>query len=141
MPNTDGLYTIKEAAAILNLGYLQTRIYLGDPQSIGTTPKGRKCLLYSIDRINEIQDRRKVVLAERELNKGKVKCYHCGKRVPHYDLTSGVCSECQAIKLVKNFACHGDYINGKLDRHRLICLYNAIKSLVKKPKAKQAIQM
>lgn len=135
MPNKDGLYTIKEAATILNLGYLQTRIYLGDPQAIGTTAKGRKCLLYSMRRIEEISERRKVVLAEKELNKGKHKCYHCGKRVLQSDLTSGICSECQALKLVKNFACHGDYINGKLDKHRLVCVYNALKSLMqKKPK-------
>jgi hypothetical protein len=123
------MVTIKQAAEILDLGYLQARISLGDPQDYEIAGSGRKKLLYSMDRVLEVKRRRDEVKALREKNKGTAKCYHCGERVEIRDLTSGICSKCQAFKIIKNFACHGDYIHGSIDMHRLEKVIEAVMRL------------
>lgn len=120
------MVTIKQAAEILNLGYLQARISLGDPQDYEVAGSGRKKLLYSMDRVLEVKRRRDEARALRDKNKGTAKCYHCGARVELRDLTSGICSKCQAFKIVKNFACHGDYIHGVIDVDRLDKVIEAV---------------
>lgn len=123
------LYTLKEAAKILSLGTMQSRIYLGDPQQIGTTPRGQHMLLYSHKHVYEVKCHREAIKLEKASRRGKKRCYHCHKYVPAHDTTSGICSTCQAYKIVKNFACHGDYINGEIDKGRLDCIVNAVKKL------------
>ena len=123
------LLTIKQAAELLGLGYLQTRIHLGDPIDYDMSDNGRRRLLYSIDRVMEVKKRRDALKAERALNKGTQKCYQCGTRVPSSDITSGICSKCQAFKIVKNFACHGDYIHGDIDIARLDRVVDAVNAL------------
>lgn len=125
MPIT-GMVTIKEAAKLLELGYLQTRIYLGYPDDYCISKHGHKVFLYDYDKVVSVIEKRKATIEQRATNKGKHKCYHCGNRVPPTDLTSGVCSKCQAIKLVKNFACHGDYIHGRIDEQRLDRISDAV---------------
>ncbi len=128
MANTD-MVTIKEAAEILGLGYLQTRIHLGDPDDFKLSKSGHQMHLHTMDKVLRIKERRQHILEQRIANKGKHKCYHCGDKVDVTDLTSGICSKCQAYKLVRNFACHGDYIHGMIDNTRLNKILDAVSQL------------
>lgn len=124
------LMTAKEAAQELKLSYMQTRIYLGDPYDFEICANGRKRLLYTRERVEEIKKRHAEMLAEKEKTKGTRKCYQCGSRVAPNDLTSGICSRCQAFKLVKNFVCHGDYIHSVIDHNRIACVQEAVDRLI-----------
>lgn len=123
------MVTIKEAAEILGLCYLQTRIYLGDPDDFKVSKSGHQIHLHTMDKVLRIKERRQHIAEQRIANKGKQKCYHCGDKVDVADLTSGICSKCQAYKLVRNFACHGDYIHGVIDNARLNKILDAVSKL------------
>ena len=123
------MLTIKEAAEVLNLGYLQTRIYLGDPDDYTVTANGKQQYLYTLDHVRDVKDKVMTRRAEKLRNKGKRKCYYCGAVADKEYLTSGICVECQAYKIVKNFVCHGDYTNGKIDTDRLESIASALHSL------------
>jgi hypothetical protein len=45
-------------------------------------------------------------------------------------LTSGMCADCQAMKLMRNFACHGDCLAHKPDGKRVKCLCSALKKYI-----------
>jgi hypothetical protein len=123
------MVTIKEAAEILGLSYLQTRIYLGDPDDFTLSKSGHQVHLHEMDKVLRIKERRQGIFEQRVANKGKQKCYHCGDKVDVTDLTSGICSKCYAYKVVKNFACHGDYIHGAVDDDRLNKILDAVNRL------------
>ncbi len=121
--------TIKEASKILNRGYLQTRIYLGDPDDCVITLNGRRKFLYTLDHVNKVKERLDIAQNTKLRNKGKRKCYYCNTLVSKEELTSGICTKCQAYKMVKNFACHGKYEDGDVDTNRLESIANALHSL------------
>ena len=123
------MLTIKEVAEVLNLGYLQTRIYLGDPDDYTVTANGKQKYLYTLDHVSDVKDKVMTRRAEKLRNKGKRKCYYCGAVSDKERLTSGICVECQAHKLVKNFVCHGDYTTGKIDTDRLESIASALHNL------------
>ena len=123
------LMTAQDAAKLLNLSYIQTRIYLGDPHDYEVCKNGKKRLLYTKERVEEVKRRHDAMIAERQEHRGTRKCYQCGARVQASDLTSGICSRCHAYKLVKNFVCHRDYIHGAVDYDRIQCIKDAIDRL------------
>lgn len=123
------MLTIKEASKILNRGYLQTRIYLGDPDDYVTTLNGRQKFLYTTDHVNNVKERLAIAKDIKLRNRGKRKCYYCNTLVPKEELTSGICTKCQAYKMVKNFACHGNYEDGDIDADRLESVASALNSL------------
>ena len=123
------MLTIKEASKILNRGYLQTRIYLGDPDDCIITLNGRQKFLYTSDHVNKVKERLDIAQNAKLRNRGKRKCYYCNTLVPKEELTSGICTKCQAYKMVKNFACHGKYEDGDIDTDRLESVANALHSL------------
>lgn len=123
------MLTIKEAAKVLNLGYLQTRIYLGDPDDYTVTVNGKQKYLYTLDHVGDVKNKVMTRRAEKLLNKGKRKCYYCNTLVPKSELISGICTKCHAYKMVKNFACHGRYEDGIVDINRLESVATAIHRL------------
>lgn len=123
------MLTIKEASKILNRGYLQTRIYLGDPDDCIITHNGRRKFLYTSDHVNKVKEHLDTAQNTKLRNRGKRKCYYCNTLVPKEELTSGICTKCQAYKLVKNFACHGKYEDGDIDTDRLESIASALHSL------------
>ena len=127
------MLTIKEASKLLNRGYLQTRIYLGDPDDCITTLNGRQKFLYTSDHVNKVKERLDITQDVKRRNKGKRKCYYCNTLVPKEELTSGICTKCQAYKMVKNFACHGKYEDGAIDTNRLESIAIALHSLQANP--------
>lgn len=123
------MLTIKEASKILNRGYLQTRIYLGYPDDCTITLNGRQKFLYTADHVHKVKERLEILKQIKLRNKGKRKCYYCNTLVPKDELTSGICTKCQAYKMVKNFACHGNYEDGDIDADRLESIASALHSL------------
>lgn len=123
------MLTIKEASIILNRGYLQTRIYLGDPDDCIITLNGRQKFLYTIDHVHKVKERIDIAQEAKLRNRGKRKCYYCNTLVPKEELTSGICTKCHAYKMVKNFACHGRYEDGTVDSNRLESIANALNRL------------
>lgn len=123
------MITIKEASKILNRGYLQTRIYLGDPDDCIITPNGRQKFLYNSDHVHKVKERLDIAQEAKLRNRGKRKCYYCNSLVPKEELTSGICTKCQAYKMVKNFVCHGKYEDGAIDADRLESITSALHSL------------
>lgn len=123
------MLTIKEASKLLNRGYLQTRIYLGDPDDCIITRNGRQKFLYTSDHVNKVKERIDIAKDIKLRNKGKRKCYYCNTLVPKEELTSGICTKCQAYKMVKNFACRGEYEDGAIDIDRLESIASALYGL------------
>ncbi len=123
------MLTIKEASKILNRGYLQTRIYLGDPDDCIITLNGRQKFLYTTDHVHKVKEHLDVAQEVKLRNKGKRKCYYCNTLVPKSELISGICTKCHAYKMVKNFACHGRYEDGIVDINRLESVATALHRL------------
>lgn len=123
------MLTIKEASKILNRGYLQTRIYLGDPDDYIVTPNGRQKFLYTPDHVARVKVRIDMAYMEKQRNKGKRKCDYCGAALSKEGLTSGICAPCRAYKLVKNFVYHGDCLCGAFDEERLNYIISSISKL------------
>ena len=120
------MITIKEASKILNRGYLQTRIYLGDPDDCIITPNGRRKFLYTTEHVIKVKQRIDSSFEEKQRNKGKRKCDYCGSLLPKEHLTSGMCVRCKAYKIVKNFVYHGDCLCGEMDSERLDYITTAV---------------
>lgn len=117
---------ISGAAEMLGLHRTQAICVLGKSDETIITPKGRIKNLYRICRVRETIRQRECEKCERESIKGTRACYHCRNRVSACDLTSGICATCQARKLVKNFACHGDCCKFPYDCERVNILSRVI---------------
>ncbi|MBS1369810.1 MAG: hypothetical protein HPZ91_07640 [Lentisphaeria bacterium] len=120
------LIDVKEAAEILGLGGTQTRAVLGEPDEIDIISTGQAKHLFFRCRVEETRRRRECEQCRKSGDKGKRSCYHCRNRYPECELTSGLCAKCQAAKLVKNFACHGNCCKCPVDCSRLRILAGAL---------------
>lgn len=117
--------TTEEAAEIFGLKRSQARAILGEPDSSWLCATGQVQYIYLRSRVLDIKSRREEQLRKRRMELGQRSCYYCRKRFVKSDLCDGLCAECQAKKLVKNFACHGDCFRHELDIQRVRLLMNA----------------
>lgn len=124
------LVTIEEAADILGLKRSQARAILGEPYSVWQTAAGRTQYVYEKSRVEYIKARREEIIRKRIELRGMRSCYHCRQKFERKDLCDGLCANCQARKIVRNFACHGDYYRHELDVQRLRILSEAAATLL-----------
>lgn len=117
--------TIEEACEILGLQRSQTRALLGEPDRVWESAAGRIQYIFKKEKIYAIKQKRKERQRKREAEHGLRACYFCREKHLKEKLTGGICVECQAKKLVKNFICQGDYRN-RFDLSRLQLLTNVI---------------
>lgn len=120
------LVDVAQAASILGLRGTQARAILGEPDDVDIIPSGQTKYLFRRCRVEELRRRRECERCKRQQDKGKRSCYHCRNRFPECELTSGLCASCQAVKLVKNFACHGNCCNCEVDCSRIRILAGAL---------------
>ena len=129
------LLSSKEAAAIFGFSSLRyTRDYLGAPDKIERSEVGIR-YLYSKSHVCEKKKELECNRCIKAQRKGKVSCYHCRKACEKCELRSGLCSDCQAKKLVLNFSCHGDCTRCKPDCKMIQALENALKAMKAKVQA------
>lgn len=123
------LLSSREAAGILGFASLRyTRDFLGKPDKIEHSNLGTRYLYlrsHVCEKRKELECRR----CEKKKRKGKISCYHCRKACEKCELRSGLCSDCQAKKLVLNFSCHGDCTRCKPDCKMIQALENALKAM------------
>jgi hypothetical protein len=119
MTKKSSFIDIAEASAILGLHRTQAIAVLGKHDVTVITDKSRTKHLYLRCRVEELRRQRECEKCRKESVKGKRSCYHCHNRYSACELTSGLCSECQARKLVKNFAHHGDCCRFPYDCERV----------------------
>ena len=119
MASQPGFVDIIEAAEILGLHRTQAIAVLGKHDLVAISPNNRAKHLYLRCRVEELRRQRECEQCKKENQKGKRSCYHCRNRFSACELTSGICAECQARKLVKNFACHGDCCKFPFDCERV----------------------
>lgn len=125
----EGLVTIEEAAEILGLKRSQTRAVLGEPYTVWQTAAGRIQYVYQRDQVEYIKSRRDEIIEKRIKQRGYRSCYYCKLKFSRKELCDGLCADCQARKIVRNFACHGDCFRHELDAQRLRILSSAINRL------------
>jgi hypothetical protein len=126
----NGYLSIEEAAKELNLCVTRTRCLLDPPDIIEhASQHGPPKYFYSPSRVAEVAEKRKGDKCIRELNKGKRPCYLCRKKCHPSEMTSGICADCHAAKIVRNFACHGDCLFHQPEIARVKILWHAIKNL------------
>lgn len=113
------LISIHEAAEILGLHRTQAVAELGKPDKIVHSKNNKEKYLYFRCRAEEIRRQRECKKCQQQNAKGSRSCYHCRNRFSPCQLTNGICTECQARKLVKNFACHGDVCKFPFDCERV----------------------
>lgn len=129
------LFSVNEAAKVLNLKYSQARAWLGDPDKIDWTATGHLHLLYTETHVMEVKRKREEHLQRRAENLGKRSCYHCRTFHDEKDLISGLCLNCYTRKMVKNFIHHGDCCKYPKDAKRLKALINVIKDFLPRKSA------
>jgi hypothetical protein len=123
------LIDITMAAELLGLGATRARAILDPPERCTATANGKPRFLYDYDRVEAVSNRRKGEKSQREENRGKRPCYLCRRKYTPHDLTSGICEDCRAIKIMRNFICHGDCLMNQPDDHRIIVLAVALERL------------
>ena len=121
--------TVDEAAAILGLKRSQTRAILGEPYNSWLTASGRTQYVYLKEVVERVRQKRAERIAEKQCHKGYRSCYYCRKKFAKKELCDGLCQDCQARKIARNFACHGDCFRHELDMQRLLILKNAVSQL------------
>ena len=124
------LVTIEEAAEILGLKRSQARAVLGEPYTAWQTAAGRIQYVYQRNQVEYIKARREEIIRKRIKQRGMRSCYHCRQKFERKDLCDGLCANCQARKIVRNFACHGDYYRHELDVQRLRILSETAATLL-----------
>lgn len=130
MENNVKCVTISGAAQILNLGETRARAILDPPDEISYTLNFKPKFLYSKERVEEIARQRNCEKFRRSENKGKRPCYLCRNKYLPSELTSGMCPDCRAMKMMRNFVCHGDCLLHKPDCKRVKCLCSALKKMI-----------
>lgn len=123
------LIDITTAAEILQLGETRARALLEPPEKCTNTINGRPRFLYCRQRVELIANQRKCEKCQRAQNRGKRPCYICRTKCNTCELTSGMCENCRAFKIMRNFICHGDCLFHKPDQERLEILRNALSKL------------
>ena len=123
------LIDITMAAELLSLGETRARAILDPPERCTATANGKPRFLYDCARVEAICNRRKGEKCHREENRGKRPCYLCRRKYTPHDLTSGICEDCRAIKIMRNFICHGDCLMNQPDTHRVNVLAVALEKL------------
>ena len=119
-------YSVRNAAELIGLKSISyTRRRLGAPDAVEKQKSGVR-FLYTLRHIEKLKFTLKRERKERESERGKIACYHCRRRCDKCALKSGICPDCQAKKLVKNFACHGDCTKCAPDCHLLRVLDRAL---------------
>ena len=118
--NHPALYVdVQTASEILGIKRTQTLAELGEPDDKFVTPSGRTKYLYLRCKVQQIKRLRECEKCLRQNKKHKRSCYHCRNYFAPQELTSGICADCQAKKLVKNFTHHGDCCKNPFDCERL----------------------
>lgn len=120
------LVTVEEAAEILGLHRSQARAILGEPYTVWQTAAGRMQYVYEKKEVERIKHRRDEIFQKRKQEKGLKSCYYCHCKFTRQQLCDGLCVCCQARKIARNFACHGDCMKYKFDINRLHTLAEAI---------------
>lgn len=120
------LVTVEEAAEILGLHRSQARAILGEPYTVWQTAAGRMQYVYERKAVESIKHRREEIFRKRKDEKGMRSCYYCHCKFQKQQLCDGLCACCQARKIARNFACHGDCMKHKIDLSRLHTLADAI---------------
>ena len=125
----DRFLSIEEAAKNLNLCVTRARCLLDPPDKIEQSAHGPARYYYSPRRVDAVSQKRIGEKSLKEANKGKRPCYLCRKKCHPHEMTSGICAECHAAKIVRNFACHGDCLFHAPEAERVKILSNAIANL------------
>jgi hypothetical protein len=120
------LVTVEEAAEILGLHRSHARAILGEPYTVWQTAAGRMQYVYERKEVEHIKCKRDEIFQKRKAEKGMRSCYYCHCKFQKQQLCDGLCPCCQARKLARNFACHGDCFRHELDVQRLRILKNEI---------------
>jgi hypothetical protein len=120
---------ITMAAEILGLGETRARVVLYPPERCTSTINGKPRFLYDSDRVESICNKRRCEKCQRQENKGKRPCYLCNRKFDPHELTSGICEDCRAMKIMKNFICHGDCLMHKPDKKRVKILLVTLRKL------------
>ncbi|MBQ9787024.1 MAG: hypothetical protein IJW33_02510 [Lentisphaeria bacterium] len=120
--------TTEEAAEILGLRRSQARAVLGEPDHSWYSAAGRIQFVFRLDRVLDIKARREEHFRKRAAQLGFRSCLHCNSKFSPKELCDGLCTDCQARKLVRNFACRrGDFFRKELDAQRLRALSEAVR--------------
>ena len=119
--------TVEEAAEMLGLHRSQARTILGEPDHSWRSAAGRIQYIFKLSRVLEIKTYREEKLKKKLEQHGFRACGCCHTKFSKKDLCDGLCCSCQARKVVRNFACHGDYFSNAVDNNRLRALVAAIK--------------
>lgn len=128
-PEND-LLTIEEVAEILGVKRSQARALVGEPDKAWTTAAGRTQYVYDAKRVLYIKARRAEIKKKRAEQKGYRSCYYCHDKFIKKDLCDGLCVNCSAQKVVKNFVYRGDWFSPTMDMKRLLVLANAVKNFL-----------
>lgn len=123
------LITVDEAAVILGLKRSQARAILGEPHTVWRSAAGRSQYVYLKTEVELIKRKRESIIQKRIAQRGFRSCYYCHQKFEKNQLCDGLCADCQAKKIVRNFACYGDCFRHELDVQRLRILSNAINRL------------
>lgn len=119
-------YSVNSATSELGLHSPEyCRSLLGAPDCVVKCKTGVR-YLYSAEKVRKAKTDLANNRQKRIEDKGKRRCYQCKERFPRADLTSGICAECRARKIVLNFACHGDCLLHCPDPSRVCLLKKAI---------------
>lgn len=129
MTATKQYVEISGAAKILGLGETRARSLLFPPDQITYTVNGKERFLYCCKRVENVARMRECEKCQRSANKGKRPCYLCRVKCTPADLTSGICADCRAMKIMRNFVCHGDCLFNKPDESRIDILFSALDRL------------
>ena len=127
--NEENFVTTEEAAEILGLQRSQARALLGEPDRVWESAAGRIQYIFDRQRVMSIKDKREQRKIKRQTEQGLRSCYFCRENFHKEELFGGLCPSCQARKLIKNFACHGDCCRNCCDNSRLQLLSDAIKQI------------
>ena len=122
---------ISVGAQILGLGETRARALLDPPDKITYLINGKARFFYCRQRVEDVARRRECEKCQRSVDKGKRPCYLCREKCLPCDLTSGMCADCRAMKMMRNFVCHGDCLLHQPDEKRVTVLCSALRKLQK----------
>ena len=128
--NEENFVTTEEAAEILGLHRSQARALLGEPDRVWESAAGRIQYIFDRQRVLSIKSKREERRIKRQIEQGLRSCYFCREKFHKEELFGGLCPKCQARKLIKNFACHGDCCKNCCDTKRLELLASAIEQII-----------
>ena len=129
---------ISVAAQILGLGETRARALLDPPDKITYLVNGKARFFYCRQRVEDIARQRECEKCKLAADKGKRPCYLCRTKCQPCELTSGMCADCRAMKLMRNFVCHGDCLLHKPDGQRVKVLCSALKKIISQLSAGKA---